>query len=277
MERVLRARRGWFRVDVAGLWRYRDLLWLTIRRDFVARYQQTVLGPLWFVIQPVITAVVFTVVFGRNVRSANGPQPFLFYLGGMLLWSYFANIVNAAGNTFHANAQVFTKVYFPRLIAPLAVVISSLVPLAIQAVVFLAVYVQNRWAGTAPWHPDAAALALLPWCMVHTALFGLGLSLLTSALSAKYRDLQHALPFVMQMWLFVTPVIFPLDQLGRVARMVALLNPLTPIVEATRRGFFGTGEVSVELFAVSLGITAVVLVAGLTLFQRAERTFADTV
>ncbi|HVU25312.1 MAG TPA: ABC transporter permease [Opitutus sp.] len=276
-ERVIRARRGWVRLDLAGLWRFRDLLWLTIRRDFVARYQQTVLGPLWFIIQPIITAVVFTAVFGGSVRSAQGPRPFLFYLGGMLLWSYFSNVVSGAGNTFHVNAAVFTKVYFPRLIAPVAVMLSSLVPLVIQMVVFLAVYAQNRLAGAAGWHADPAALLLLPWCVVQTGLFALGLSLLTSALSAKYRDLTHALPFVLQMWLFVTPVIFPLEHLGRTARAVALLNPLTPIIEAVRRGFFGNGEVSAGLFGGSIAITAVVLAAGLVLFQRAERTFADTV
>jgi len=277
IERTIGRRRGWLKMDWAGLWRYRDLLWLTIRRDFVARYQQTVLGPAWFVVQPLVTALVFTVVFGRNVAVRDGPPPFLFYLGGMLAWSFFSNVLGGAGNTFNANANVFTKVYFPRLIAPLAVTISSLVPLAIQAAVFAFAYVWVRLGATPFWHADSAALWLLPWCLVHTALFGLGVSLLTSALSAKYRDLQHALPFVLQMWLFVTPVIFPLSQLGPAARTIAAVNPLTPIVEAVRRGFFGEGELSFPLFALSFAITVAVLVAGLALFQRAERTFADTV
>lgn len=278
VERVIRARRGWLRVDVRALWRYRDLLWLTVRRDFVSRYQQTVLGPLWFILQPLITALIFTIVFGLRGEKPAGPPPFLFYLGGMLAWNYFANILGAAGNTFQANANVFTKVYFPRLVAPLAVVISNLIPLAIQTGLFLAVYGFAWWTqpGDAAWHADAPALLLLPWCLVHTALFGLGVSLVTSSLSAKYRDLQHALPFMLQMGLFVTPVIFPLSQLGPAARTVAMLNPLTPIVETVRCGFFGMGEVSGLLFGLSLAITVFLLLLGLTLFQRAERTFADT-
>jgi len=275
-EKIIRPHRGWVRFDWAGLWRYRDLLWLTVRRDFVARYQQTILGPAWFVIQPVVTALVFTIVFGQRLGAQSGPPPFLFFLGGMLLWSFFANILNTAGNAFHANSAVFTKVYFPRLIVPLAVVISSLVPLAIQLVVFLAVYAYTC-LGAGVWPVDALGLALLPWAILQTALFGLGVSLATSALSAKYRDLQHALPFVVQMWMFVTPVIFPYNQLGHAARLVALANPLTPLVETVRLGFFGAGVVTPGLYAVSIGLTLLTLFAGLMLYQRAERTFADTV
>lgn len=277
-EKTIRPQRGWLRFDWAGLWRYRDLLWLTVRRDFVARFQQTILGPAWYVIQPVIMALVFTVAFGRKFSGQSGPPPFVFYLGGMLLWNFFSNILSNAGNTFHANAAVFTKVYFPRLIAPLAVTISSLVPLAVQAVVFLAVYGYVGFTGSAAsWHVDARAMALLPWCIVQTGLFGLGVSLATSALSAKYRDLQHALPFVIQMWMFVTPVIFPFAQLGSTARVVAALNPLTPLVETVRRAFFGDGMVTLPLFAVSIALTIAVLFIGLVLYRRAERTFADTV
>lgn len=276
VERVIRARRGWLRIDVAALWRYRDLLWLTVRRDVVSRYQQTILGPLWFLIQPVVTALVFTMVFGARGDTRAGPPSFLFYLGGMLAWNYFANIVGTAGNTFHGNAGVFTKVYFPRLLVPLAVVVSNLIPLAIQAVLFLTVY-GLTWStkGDASWQADAGALWLLPWCVAHTALFALGVSLVTSSLSAKYRDLQHALPFFMQTGLFVTPVIFPLGQLGETARAVMMLNPLTPVVETVRRGFFGTGGANGAMFGLSLVVTALLLVVGLALFQRTERTFAD--
>jgi len=276
MERVIRSRHSWLALDLRGLWRYRDLLWLTVRRDFVSRYRQTVLGPLWFVLQPLITAVIFTVVFGRSGAAAGGPPPFVFYLGGMLLWGFFSNVLGSAGNTFQANAAVFTKVYFPRLVVPLAMVVSALVPLAIQTAVFLAVYGWARVRG-AGLHADAAGLLLLPWCVIQTALLGLGVSLLTSAFSAKYRDLQHALPFVVQMGLFVTPVIFPYAELGPAARAVAAVNPLTPLVEAVRRAFFGTGGVDARLWALSLGLTALVLLAGLVAFHRAERTFADTV
>ncbi|MBC8011493.1 MAG: ABC transporter permease [Burkholderiales bacterium] len=260
------------------MFHYRDLLWILVRRDFVARYQQTILGPLWFVIQPLITTGAFTLVFGNGLgTSTDGIKPaFLFYLCGMLAWGYFSAVLSGAGNTFHMNAPVFTKVYFPRLIVPLAVTIGSLAPFVLQLIVFLALYVPAL-LGSDAWRPNLAVLALLPVGMVQTAVFALGVSLLTSGLSAKYRDLQHALPFLMQLWLFVTPVIYPLSQLRGAARWLAALNPLTPVVESFRLGFFGIGTVSLELLAVSLAGTVAVFFAGLFWFQRAERTFADTV
>lgn len=276
VDRVIRPRRGWVSIDFGALWRYRDLLWLSVRRDFVSRYQQTILGPLWFVIQPVITAVVFTLVFGRGIASGGGPPPFVFYLGGMLLWGFFAAVLGSAGNTFHSNAAVFTKVYFPRLIVPLAMLISGLVPLAIQSGVFLAVYGWVRFSG-ADLHVNPTGLVLLPWCVIQTGIFALGVALWTSAFSAKYRDLQHALPFVVQMWMFVTPVIFPLAQLGPAARAIAAVNPLTPLVETVRLAFFGQGGASPAVWGLSLTLTFGVLLAGLAAFQRTERTFADTV
>lgn len=277
LERVIRRRRSLQLVD----WRllqYRDLLLILIRRDFVARYQQTILGPTWFVLQPLITTGAFTVVFSGGLRtSTDGIRPaFLFYLCGMLPWGLFSTILASGGNVFQANAPVFTKVYFPRLVVPIAIVVGSLVPFTLQLIVFLAFYVPLL-PSAAAWHPDLQMLALLPVALTQIALFALGVSLLTSSLSAKYRDLQHALPFLTQLWLFVTPVIYPLSQLGPRARLIAGLNPLTPLVESFRLAFFGMGTIDATLWLVSAATTAVVLLAGLLAFQRAERTFADTV
>lgn len=277
-ERVLRPRGAWWRFDGRRLWQHRDLLYLLVRRDFVARYQQTMLGPAWFILQPLIATGAFTLVFSRGLgTSTDGIAPsFLFYQCGLLVWGYFSLVLGTAGNTFQANAAVFTKVYFPRLIVPLAVAIGGLAPFGLQLLVFALCYVPFA-AGADGWRPDFVMLALLPLWLLLAAAFALGVSLLTSALSAKYRDLQHALPFLIQLGLFVTPVIYPLSQLGAGARWLAALNPLTPAVEAFRRAFFGAGTLTPGLVALSIAGTALALAAGLLAFQRAERTFADTV
>lgn len=276
-ERILRPHRGWFRLDLARLLQQRDLLVLLVRRDLVSRYQQTILGPLWFLLQPLLLTGIFILVFNRGLgTSTDGVPAHLFYLCGMLLWGYFANVVAGAGNTFQVNAQVFTKVYFPRLVVPLAVVLASLAPLVLQAVLFLLFYVPAL-LGAHAWQPSPLGLALLPLALAQTALLALGVSLLTSGLSAKYRDLQHALPFVVQLWMFATPVIYPLSQLGPLARWVAALNPLACPVEMLRLAFFGAGTITPALAALSLGGTLLFATAGLFVFQRAERTFADTV
>lgn len=276
-ERILRPRTGWFRLDLARLLQHRDLLYLLVRRDLVSRYQQTILGPLWFLLQPLLLTGVFTLVFNRGLgTSTDGVPAHLFYLSGMLLWAYFANVLTGAGNTFQVNAPVFTKVYFPRLVVPLAVVLASIVPLLLQMLLFLGFYVPAL-LGARTWQPIPVALALLPLTLGQVALLALGVSLLASGLSAKYRDLQHALPFVVQMWMFATPVIYPLSQLGPLARWVAALNPLACPVEMLRLACFGTGTLTPQLATLSLGSTLLVLAAGLFVFQRAERTFADTV
>jgi lipopolysaccharide transport system permease protein len=277
IERVLGRRRGWFHLDLVRLVQHRDLLFLLVRRDLVARYQQTILGPLWFLLQPLLLTGVFVLVFNRGLgTSTDGVPPHLFYLSGMLLWAYFANVLGSAGNTFQANAQIFTKVYFPRLIVPLAVVVAGLAPLLLQTVLFLAFYVP-AWVQTQGWQPSPLALLVVPLALLQTGVLALGASLLASGFSAKYRDLQHALPFVVQLWMFATPVIYPLSQLGPQARWIASLNPLAFPVELVRLGCFGVGSVTPALAAISVGGTLGVFAAGIVVFQRAERTCADTV
>ena len=279
-ERIIRPNRPWFRVDWAGLFRYRDLLGLMVRRDFVARFQQTILGPAWFIIQPLIMTVVFTFVFGRALGTpTEGVPPFLFYLCGMLGWTYFSNVLGTAGNTFGTNAGIFTKVYFPRLIVPLSVVLSNLITFAVQAATFLVFYLvfllnEGTKSGL---RPDVFALICLPLALGQAAALALGMGFVTSALSAKYRDLQHVLPFLLQIGIFATPVIYPLSQLGPRGRWVAGLNPMSTVVETFRLAFFGVGTVRLGDVVFSAASTIAILVAGFALFQRAERTFADTV
>lgn len=280
-ERVIRPRQAWYAMDWARLFHYRDLLWILVRRDFVARYQQTILGPAWFVVQPLLMTAVFTVVFAKGLRTPTDQiDPFLFYLCGMLVWGYFSNVIGSTGSTFATNAGLFGKVYFPRVVVPAAAMISNLIAFAVQAVTFLVVYAGHLLfseTARAAIHPNLLVLALLPLLLMQTALFALGCGLLISAVSAKYRDLQHAVPLLVQLWMFATPVIYPLSQLSPKAQWLAALNPLTSIVELFRRGFFGVGTVTPGFVAFSVGATLVVLLAGFAWFQKVERTVVDTV
>jgi lipopolysaccharide transport system permease protein len=279
-ERVLRPNRAWLRLDVVGLRRYSDLLFLLVRRDFVARYQQTVLGPAWFILQPLIQTVAYTLVFGQVLGvPTDGIPPFLFYQCGVLSWTYFSNVLGIVGNTFGANTNLFTKVYFPRLIVPLSVVISNLFTFVVQGATFLVFYFSFVLKGGmgAGLHFDFLALALLPLALLQSAALALGVGFLTSALSAKYRDLQQVVPFLVNIWMFATPVIYPLSQLGRRARWVAGLNPMSTVVESFRIAFFGVGTARPGEIVLSVATTLVVLLVGFAMFQRAERTFVDTV
>lgn len=276
---VIRPGQSWLRVDWAGLWQYRDLLVLLVQRDFTARYQQTILGPAWFIINPLINAAVFTILFSRIIGiPTDGIPPMLFYLGGQLAWNYFANVLGATGNSLTGNAGIFSKVWFPRLIPPLAMCGSGLIAFFIQLAVFLAFWAWN-YAFTAfgadfrfTW-----TLALLPLLLVQTAALGLGVGLVLSALTAKYRDLQHLTGYLLQIWMYATPVIYPLSRIPAEWRWLVNLNPMASIVELTRVILLGTGEVTVAGHAVSLGLTAGILAAGIVLYQRMARTFVDTV
>jgi lipopolysaccharide transport system permease protein len=270
---------SWLRVDWSGLWQYRDLLVLLVQRDFTAKYQQTLLGPLWFIVSPLINAVVFTLLFSRLIGvPTDGVPPMLFYLGGQLAWNYFANVLGGTGNSLAGNAGIFSKVYFPRLIPPLAMCGSSLIAFAVQFAVFLVFWL---------WHffvtPFGASLrvgwafALLPLLVLQTAALGLGVGLVLSAITAKYRDLQQLTGYLLQLWMYATPVIYPLSRIPEDWRWVAWLNPMSSIVELTRVILLGVGGVTLAGHAFSVAATAAVLLVGIVLYQRTARTFVDTV
>lgn len=276
---IIRPGQSCLTIDWTGLWQYRDLLGLLVQRDFTARYQQTILGPAWFVINPLLNAAVFTILFSRIIGiPTDGVPPMLFYLGGQLAWNYFANVLGTTGNSLAGNAGIFSKVYFPRLIPPLAMCGSALIAFLIQFGVFLVFWLYH-FAFT----PFGAAfhfswsLALLPLLLLQTAVLGLGVGLILSALTAKYRDLQQLTAYLLQIWMYATPVIYPLSRIPANWRWVVNLNPMTSIVELTRVMLLGVGEVTAAGQALSLGITAGLLAAGLVLYQRMARTFVDTV
>lgn len=276
---VIRPGQSWLTVDWAGLWQYRDLLVLLIHRDFTARYQQTILGPAWFIISPLINAAVFTILFSRIIGiPTDGLPPMLFYLGGQLAWNYFANVLGTTGNSLTGNAGIFSKVWFPRLIPPLAMCGSALIAFFIQLAVFLAFWVWYYvYTPFGEFFRFNGMIALLPLLLLQTAALGLGVGLVLSALTAKYRDLQHLTGYLLQIWMYATPVIYPLSRISDEWRWLVNLNPMASIVELTRVILLGTGEVTVTGHAVSLVITAGILVVGIVLYQRMARTFVDTV
>ena len=276
---IIEASRGLLRIPWREMVQYRDLLFLLVRRDFVAQYKQTVLGPLWFILQPLITTFVFTVVFSKIARiPTDDLPPLLFYLCGMLAWSYFAGCLGHTSGVLTGYAGIFGKVYFPRLIVPLSIVLSRLIAFGVQLVTFLAflVYFKFFTAAGASIHPRWAML-LIPALLVQSAVIGLGVGLWMAALTAKYRDFSFLAGFLTQLWMYATPVVYPLSLVPDKWKWVALANPMTGIVEAYRYAFFGVGVLNPGYLGVSLAMGMLFLVTGLMLFNRAERTFIDTV
>lgn len=273
---VLRPQSGRLNFGLGELWRYRDLVGLLVRRDFVATYKQTILGPIWFLIQPLVTTLTFVVIFGNiAAMPTDGQPPVLFYMLGTLVWGYFATCFVQTANTFVANASLFGKVYFPRLVVPVATVVSNLLTLAIQfsQFVVIALFFSNSATRPAP----NAWLFFLPILIVLMAGLGLGLGLAISSLTTRYRDLQHAVAFGTPLLMYATPVIYPLSSVPERFRWIVAANPMTPIVETFRYAILGSGTVSIRHLAYALAATMVSLAVGIALFNRTERNFMDTV
>lgn len=274
--RIVTPQRGALSVPIGELWAYRDLLLLLVYRDFVAMYKQTILGPLWFVIQPVLTALVFTLVFGNIAKiPTDGLPQLLFYLAGLTCWTYFADTLTKTSETFTTNAAVFGKVYFPRMIVPLSIVISNLLKLGVQLAIFIAFAAWFKWAG-APVHPNAGVL-LLPLVILTMGVLGLGLGMIVSSLTTKYRDLRFLLTFGVQLMMYATPVIYPLSVIPESYRAIIVANPVTPLVECFRYGFLGAGTFDPFHLAYSIVVSFAVLAAAMVIFNQIEKSFMDTV
>ena len=275
---VIRPRQPWWKPDLKEFWHYRDLLLLLVRRDLTAQYKQTILGPAWLVLQPLITTLTYTVMFGLVARLPTGGTPaMLFYLSGIVPWTYFSGVVNKTSRTFTANATVLTKVYFPRLIMPVSTTLSTLFSFAVQLgllVVIIAGYALFR---NFPWTPSPQ-LIWLPLVILIMSLLGLGAGILVSAVTTKYRDLGFLVAFGVQLLMFASPVIIPMELVADkpVFRMILELNPMTPVINATRAMFFG-GPLDWAGLGYSSAAAAVLILLGLAFFQRVERSFADVV
>ena len=259
------------------LWRYRDLVMLFVRRDFVSVYKQTILGPLWYLIQPLLTTLTFTVIFG-NIASlpTDGLPQFLFYMSGTVVWGYFAACLTKTSETFVQNAHLFGKVYFPRLAVPVSVLISSLVTFLIQFAMFLLFVSYFALRGT-PIQLNRLWIALSPLLVLMMAGLGLGFGIIISSLTTKYRDLRFLVQFGVQLLMYATPVIYPVSSIPERFQWIILANPMTPIVEAFRYAFLGAGTVDIYHLMYSFGFMLVVVFLGSIIFNRVEQTFMDTV
>lgn len=273
---VIRPAQPWFDVRLGDLWAYRDLVLLFVRRDFVSVYKQTILGPLWFMLQPLLTTVMFTLVFGRLAGiPTDGVPPFLFYMAGILPWTYFASCLTQTSNTFVANAGIFGKVWFPRLTVPVAAVITNLLTLSIQLVLLLGFYLYYVMRGasvTPTW-----ALLALPLLVLQLAALGLACGIIVSSLTTRYRDLVHLVAFGVQLWMFATPVVYPTSRVPERWSWVVTVNPIAPVIEQFRHAVLGTPSVRPETALASVAVTVILLVGGLLLFSRVEKRFVDTV
>ncbi|NJD54872.1 MAG: ABC transporter permease [Nitrospirae bacterium] len=274
--KVIGPRSGWFDVHLSDLWHFRDLIGLFVKRDFVAFYQQTILGPLWFLLQPLFTTIVFTIIFGRIARiPTDGLPRMLFYMAGIVTWNYFADCLNKTSDTFVSNASIFGKVFFPRLTVPVSIVITNLITFAIQFVLFLAFwaffYLKGSDIRMTPW------VLLTPALLLQMAALGLGLGILISSMTTKYRDLRFVVGFGVQLWMYATPVVYPMSSIPEKWQWLFALNPMAAIIETVRYAFLGAGALRPFHLALSLGMTVVILLAGIITFSRMEKTFMDTV
>jgi len=266
----------WFDLKLREIWRYRDLLFLFVRRDFVAKYKQTILGPLWFFITPIFQALTMTLVFGNMAGlSTDGIPPLLFYLSGVTAWSYFSQCLTSTSNTFTQNAALFGKVYFPRAVTPLSVIISNLIQFGIGMLLFFGFYLFYLFQGI-QLQPNALLL-LLPALVVLMGFMGLGLGMITSSLTTKYRDLQNLIAFGVQLLMYATPVILPLSAVPDKYRWIMMINPMTGVIETFKHGFFGIHDMQWGLLIYSSVFTLVVFFFGLAIFNRTEKNFMDTV
>lgn len=273
---VIEPHGGLIDLRLRELWGYRDLILLFVRRDFVAQYKQTILGPAWHFIQPLFTTIVFTVVFGKIAQiSTDGLPPFLFYMGGTVIWTYFSNVLTGTSNTFVGNAHIFGKVYFPRLAVPVSNLISKLIAFAIQFAFFLGFIAWFAARGS-----DAAPnswVLLTPILLIMMAALGLGFGVIVSSMTTRYRDLTVLVSFGVQLLMYASPIIYPLSALSDRWQFWAGLNPIAPIVEAFRYGYLGAGTVDLPMLGYSAVVIVLILLIGIVMFNRVERTFMDTV
>lgn len=274
---VIKPKTGLFDINLKEVWQYRDLIWIYTKRTFVLTYKQTILGPIWIFLNPFLTSLIYVFVFGgiAGIPTDGIPQ-MLFYLGGNAIWTFFSSSLTKTSSTFTANANVFGKVYFPRLTMPISTALSSAINFCVQMLLFLAFWVYYLVNGAIS--PNYLAILALPLVLLQVGALALGCGIIISSLTTKYRDLAILVTFGVQLWMYITPVVYPISTLGEGwMRTILLLNPVTCGVEAFRYMFLGQGLVEPGWWLWSTCVTVVVLLVGVVLFSRVEKTFMDTV
>jgi lipopolysaccharide transport system permease protein len=273
---IISPKKSWFDLQLKQIWRYRDLLLLFVRRDVVSFYKQTVLGPLWYFIQPVFTTIVFTYVFGNLAGlSTDGLPPPLFYLAGIAAWNYFAECLTKTSTTFKDNAAIFGKVYFPRIITPLSIVISNLLRFGMQMLLFVGMVIYYKFQGYS--FSPGWTIFLLPVFVIFMAMQGLGIGMLITAMTTKYRDLSYLVTFGVQLMMYATAVVYPLSSLKGNTYWIVALNPMSFIIEGVKLSTLGVGIFTIETFIYSTVSTLVILGLGVLTFNKVEKTFIDTI
>lgn len=273
---TIRAKRSIFDIDLKAVWRYRDLLFLFVRRDFVATYKQTIIGPIWFLIQPLLTTLTFFVIFGQIAKiPTNGLPGILFYMSGIILWNYYADCLMKTSDTFVANAGIFGKVYFPRLIVPVSVIISNLLRLGVQMLLFIGFWLYYNFNGTSL--TIHATILLFPVLLILMAGHGLALGIIISSLTTKYRDLKFLIGFGVQLLMYASPVVYPLSSVPQEHRWILLLNPMTSIIETFKYSVLGVGIFEPSYLVFNFILMVLLLLVGIVIFNRVERSFMDTV
>lgn len=273
---VLKPKHNLWDINLKELFSYKDLIFLFVKRNFVTKYKQTILGPLWLIISPILTTLMYVLVFGNIAGlSTDGTPQIAFYMSGNIIWTYFAYCVNQTSNTFVSNAGVFGKVYFPRLVAPISTVLTGLLDLGIQfglfAVILLIYALTGTPIGITPW------ALLTPILVIQLAMLGMGVGIIVSSLTTKYRDLTILVTFGVQLWMYASPIVYSVSQIPERYRFIYLLNPVSPIVTIFRYAFLGTGYIPFASWGISWITTIVVMVIGVLLFSKIEKTFMDTV
>ncbi len=273
---IIKPKTGWFDINLKELIQYKDLIVMFVKRDFKTLYKQTILGPLWLIISPLITTIMYTVVFGNIANiSTDGMPQIVFYMLGTTVWTYFSSCLTKTSSTFTGNAAIFGKVYFPRLVTPISTVISGLINFSVQFLMFLGFMGYFMIKGS-PVHPNLYIL-MTPFLLVQLAALALGFGIIISSLTTKYRDLAVLVTFGVQLWMYATPVVYPASQIGGKLKTLMMLNPVSPIVESFRYAFLGSGSIPWSYLGISVVTTLVVLFIGVVLFSRVEKTFMDTV
>jgi lipopolysaccharide transport system permease protein len=274
---VISPKKGLLDINFKEIWHYRDLILLFVRRDFVSTYKQTILGPIWFFIQPLFTSLIFIIIFSRIAHlSTDGFPPLLFYLSGITLWNYFSECFSKTSNVFIANAGIFGKVYFPRLTTPISIVISNLIKFGIQFLLFLIILAYYFFTKQLVFNVSPEIM-LLPLLVILMALLGLGLGIIFSSLTTKYRDLTFLLQFGIQLLMYATPVIYPISSTAGKLKLILSLNPLTPLIENFRKILLGQQITNYDGILYCGIFTLITLFIGLVIFNQVEKSFMDTV
>ncbi|MCL5990891.1 MAG: ABC transporter permease [Bacteroidetes bacterium] len=273
---VIKPVNSWFNINLREVWQYRDLIRLFFHRDFIVFYKQTILGPLWFLIQPLLTTVVYTIIFGKIANlPTDGIPHILFYMSGAVIWNYFSLCLTNTSNTFSQNSAIFGKVYFPRLVMPITSVITNLVTFFIQLLLLLAFWFYYYFYGSGI-HINNM-LFMFPLLIVQMALLGLGTGVLISSLTIKYRDLSFVVGFGVQLWMYSTPIVYPLSMIPEKWQWLSIINPMTMVVETFRLGFLGSGSFDLMRYLLSITMTVLIFFVGVMLFSRVEKSFIDKI